>query len=120
MPHIPLFRSKEFENHSKRGLYGDVIEELDWSVGEILNTLKKEKLDRKTLVIFTSDNGPWTMMDREGGHSGLLRDGKASTYEGGIRVPFIARFPGHLPQGKICTEPAIMMDIFTTCLTLAE
>ena len=119
MPHIPLYRSEKFENQSLRGLYGDVIEELDWSIGQILNALKENGVDDNTLVIVTSDNGPWTMKDLAGGSAGLLRGGKASTFEGGIREPFIARFPGVLPEGEIRTEVGIMTDIFPTCLNLA-
>ena len=119
MPHVPLYRSDEFRGRSKRGLYGDVIEEIDWSVGEILDVLEKQNLDRNTLVLFTSDNGPWTTKLQEGGSSGLLRGAKGSTWEGGVREPFIARFPGRLPEGTVSTEMGTTMDIFATCLALA-
>jgi arylsulfatase A len=89
MPHVPLFRSSAFENRSAAGVYGDVVEELDWSVGEILNELRKSGLDRRTIVVFTSDNGPWTVYDQHGGSAGPLREGKGSTWEGGWRVPAI-------------------------------
>ncbi|MBN2011524.1 sulfatase-like hydrolase/transferase [candidate division KSB1 bacterium] len=119
MPHFPLFRSEKFVDISRRGLYGDVISELDWSVGQIMDCLKQQGLEKNTLLIFTSDNGPWTMKGVQGGSSGLLRGGKASTFEGGVREPFIARFPGKLPAGSINMEVATTMDLFTTCLTLA-
>ena len=118
LPHIPLFRDTAFEGVSKRGLYGDVIEEIDWSVGQVLKTLKAEGLDENTLVFFTSDNGPWLIFDTHGGSAGLLRDGKGSTWEGGMREPGIAWWPGKI---KPHTSHAITstMDIYTTCLTLA-
>ncbi len=119
MPHIPLFRSKEFQNHSARGLFGDVIEELDWSVGQILDTLRNLKLDKKTLVFFTSDNGPWLIMKLQGGSAGLLRDGKGSTWEGGMREPTIAWGPGRIPAGKVSQEVCSTMDLYTTSLKLA-
>lgn len=89
MPHFPVYASKEFQGTSEGGRYGDTIEELDWSVGQILSTLKKQGLDQNTLVIFTSDNGPWLIMKDQSGSAGPLRDGKASHYEGGFRVPCI-------------------------------
>jgi arylsulfatase A-like enzyme len=101
MPHLPLFRSKDFENRSAAGLYGDVIEELDWSVGEILNELRASGLDRRTLVVFTSDNGPWTVYDQQGGSAGPLREGKGSTWEGGLRVPGIFWSPGRVQPGAV-------------------
>ena len=96
-PHIPLYRSKGFEYVSTRGTYGDVIQEIDWSVGEILKTLKEEGIDDNTMVIFTSDNGPWKKFKTHGGSSGPLREGKGTTYEGGQREPFIVRWPGKVP-----------------------
>lgn len=107
MPHVPLFRSKDFENKSLRGIYGDVIEELDWSVGEILSALKKNGLDENTLVVFTSDNGPWLIFNEQGGSAGLLSGGKGGTMEGGMREPAILRWPGKL-------KPGVVMDIATT------
>lgn len=117
-PHIPLFASQDFAGKSSRGLYGDVIEELDWSVGEILNTLKAEGLEKNTFVFFTSDNGPWLVMKEEGGSAGLLREGKGCTWEGGMRVPAIAWWPGKIEAGK--TEPAMAttMDLHATALEL--
>jgi arylsulfatase A len=118
-PHVPLFASEKFRGKSPRGLYGDVVEELDWSVGEILKTLREEGLATNTLVVFTSDNGPWLTMDQAGGSAGLLRDGKGSTWEGGMRVPAIAWWPGRI-QPKVEHEFASMMDLFTTSLKLAS
>ncbi|MFN7140701.1 MAG: sulfatase, partial [Limisphaerales bacterium] len=118
-PHVPLFASKDFEGKSARGIYGDTVEELDWSVGQILQALRKEKLDKNTLVVFTSDNGPWLTRGITGGSGGLLRDGKGGTWEGGMRVPAIAWWPGNIPAGVINREIAGTMDLFTTALTLA-
>jgi len=98
-PHVPLFRSKEFEKRSLRGLFGDVVEEIDWSVGQVLETLRREKLAENTLVFFTSDNGPWLIKDLAGGSAGPLRDGKNSTWEGGMREPGIAWWPGKIKPG---------------------
>lgn len=118
-PHTPLFTSEEFSNTSKRGLYGDVVVELDWSVGQILETLKKLNIEKKTLVIFTSDNGPWLREKEEGGSAGLLFEGKASTYEGGFRVPAIAWWPGTIPANKTSTAIVNTMDLYPTLLGLA-
>ncbi|HID24500.1 MAG TPA: arylsulfatase, partial [Planctomycetaceae bacterium] len=119
MPHVPLFRSKRFAGRSLRGLYGDVVEEIDWGVGEILQTLRELKLDRQTIVWFTSDNGPWLIFDELGGSAGLLRDGKGSTWEGGMREPGIVWWPGRIPAGVVTRELATTMDIYTTSLKLA-
>ncbi|MBD0353499.1 MAG: sulfatase [Flavisolibacter sp.] len=122
-PHVPLYASKDFEGKSKRGLYGDVVEELDWSVGEILKELKKQKLDKNTFVIFTSDNGPWLMkglLDETSGSAGLLYEGKASTYEGGMRVPAIAWWPGTIKPNQISEAVATTMDLYPTILHLAK
>jgi len=119
LPHVPLFRSKAFEGHSARGLYGDVIEEIDWSVGQILETLRRLELDSRTLVFFTSDNGPWLVYNDHGGSAGLLREGKGSTWEGGMREPTLAWWPGRVEAGIISQELGSTMDIYTTCLELA-
>jgi uncharacterized sulfatase len=113
-PHVPLFVSKEFEGKSKAGLYGDVVEELDWSTGEILQSLSRLGLDKNTLVIFTSDNGPWWE-----GSGGQFRDRKGSSWEGGMRVPFIARWPGKIPAGLVSKEPAMNIDVFPSLLAAA-
>jgi len=119
MPHVPLFRSPEFEHRSKRGLFGDVIEEIDWSVGRVLETLKTLKLEEKTLVFFTSDNGPWLIFNEQGGSAGLLRDGKGSTWEGGMREPTLAWWPGTIKPGAICRDVVSTMDLFATAGALA-
>ena len=119
MPHVPLFRSPEFTGQSRRGLFGDVIEEIDWSVGQVLDTLRELKIDDNTLVFFTSDNGPWLIFDEQGGSAGLLRDGKGSTWEGGMREPTIAWWPGQVKPGSISRDAASTMDIFATLHALA-
>ena len=119
MPHVPLFASEQFLDTSRRGLYGDVIEEIDWSVGRILDTLDRLGLSENTLVMFTSDNGPWWHMKLHGGTSGLLRGAKGDTWEGGMREPMIARWPGKLPSGRICMEVGSTLDFFPTCAKLA-
>ena len=119
MPHVPLFASEKFKGKSAGGLYGDVIEEIDWSTGEILKTLKALGLDEKTLVIFTSDNGPWLVMKKRGGSAGPLRQGKGTTYEGGMREPCLMRWPGKIPAGKVCSEVAATIDLLPTLAALA-
>jgi len=119
MPHMPLHISEKFKGKSKRGLYGDVIEEIDWSVGRILKTLKSLFIDEKTLVLFTSDNGPWLSKGENGGSALPLRDGKGTTYEGGMRVPCIARWPGKIPAGKVCYELCAAIDLLPTIAKLA-
>jgi arylsulfatase A-like enzyme len=114
LPHVPLFRSAEFVDHSRRGLYGDVIEEVDWTVGRVLDTLRELELDDRTLVFFTSDNGPWLTFQEQGGSAGPLREGKGSTWEGGMREPAIAWWPGHIPGGRVTQELGCTMDLFTT------
>jgi arylsulfatase A len=118
-PHVPLFASDKFRGKSPRGLYGDVVEELDWSVGQVLDAVRAAGVEKNTLVFFTSDNGPWLIMGLAGGSAGLLRDGKGSTWEGGMRVPGIAWWPGRVPAGSVCREVASTMDLFTTCNLLA-
>ncbi len=118
MPHVPLFRSKKFVDKSLRGIYGDVIEEIDWSVGQVLQTLKKEGLDKKTMVVFTSDNGPWLVFEQHGGSAGLLRGGKGETFDGGMREPTIFWWPGKIKHGVV-TDVGSTMDIFTTACKLA-
>ena len=114
MPHVPLFVSERFKGKSEAGLYGDVIMELDWSVGQILQTLQDLGIDDNTLVIFTSDNGPWLSYGNHSGSAGLLREGKGTTWEGGMRVPFIARWPGRIPPDKTQPEPAMTIDMLPT------
>lgn len=114
MPHIPLFTSPEFAGKSKGGPYGDVIEELDHSMGEILKTLKALNIDEQTLVIFTSDNGPWDLKNGHGGSALPLRGFKFQTYEGGMRVPMIARWPGRIPANTECSEVGATIDLLPT------
>ena len=104
MPHVPLFVSDKFKGKTERGLFGDVIAEIDWSVGQILAALKKHGLDENTLVIFTSDNGPWLSYGNHAGSAGPLREGKGTTWDGGHRVPSLARWPGKIPAGSVCTR----------------
>lgn len=119
MPHVPIDASANFRGKSAGGLYGDVIEELDWSTGQILQTLKRLGLDENTLVIFSSDNGPWLVKKEHGGTAGPLRAGKGTTFEGGVREPCIARWPGKIKPGSVEDRPAIMLDWFPTFVKLA-
>ena len=114
MPHVPLFASEKFEGKSRRGLYGDVVEELDWSCGEVLKTVKELGIEDNTLVLFTSDNGPWLGKQLAGGSSGLFYEGKVSTWQGGYEVPAIARWPGKIPAGVTNQSFATTMDLFLT------
>jgi len=118
MPHVPLYVSDKFRGKSERGLYGDVIMEIDWSVGQILDALKKHKLDENTLVIYTSDNGPWLSYGDHAGSAGPLREGKGTTWDGGQREPTIMRWPGKIPAGKVCHELAATIDILPTVAKL--
>jgi arylsulfatase A-like enzyme len=118
-PHIPLYRSPDFKGRSAAGIYGDVIEEIDWSVGRILETLKEEKIAEKTLVIFTSDNGPWLTYGTHGGSAGLLRGGKGGTFEGGMREPTIFWWPGKIKPGVVM-EMGTTMDLLPTFCSLAN
>ena len=120
MPHIPIYASLDFKDKSKRGLYGDVIEELDWSVGEILNTLKTLGLEENTLVIYTSDNGPWDLKNGHGGSALPLRGYKFETYEGGMRVPMIAQWKGKIPSNSVCREVTSTIDILPTIAYLTD
>jgi arylsulfatase A-like enzyme len=118
-PHTPLFASEQFRGKSPRGRYGDVVEEIDWSVGQVLAAVRAAGIEKKTFVFFTSDNGPWLIRGRAGGSAGLLKDGKGSTYEGGMREPGIAWMPGKVAAGRVCREVAGTMDLFTTCAAWA-
>jgi len=112
MPHVPLYASEEFIGTSKRGLYGDVVQELDWSVGQILKSLREHGILENTLVIFSSDNGPWLAMKEDGGSAGDLREGKTFTFDGGMKVPTVAMWRNRIPEGIINTEVASQMDWF--------
>ena len=114
MPHFPMHASADFRGRSAAGLYGDAVEELDWSAGQILDTLDELGLAGKTLVIFSSDNGPWWQ-----GNPGYARGRKLLTFEGGFRVPFIATWPGVIPPGTSSGEMSMNFDLFPTCLRLA-
>jgi len=120
MPHVPLAVSPNFRGRSAGGLYGDVVEEIDSSVGEILAALRLHGIAEKTLVLFTSDNGPWLAKKDQAGSAGPLRDGKFSQFEGGHREPAIAWWPGRVPAGKTCTEFASTLDVLPTVLALAR
>lgn len=118
-PHVPLFAGDRFRGKTERGLFGDVIEEIDFAVGEILKTLKETGLDDRTLVLFTADNGPWLSYGDHAGSAGPLREGKGTCFEGGIREPMVARWPGRIPPGTVCREPAATIDILPTIAALA-
>lgn len=120
MPHVPIYSSNAFEGVSKRGPYGDVIEELDWSVGEIVKALEQAGLANNTLVVFSSDNGPWLVMGDEGGSNGGLRNGKGTTFEGGVRVPTLAQYPGTIEPGRIVDTPLSMLDWLPTFAQFAN
>lgn len=120
LPHVPLYVSEKFRGKSQKGMYGDVIMEIDWAVGEILSALQRNGLDEKTLVIFTSDNGPWLSYGEHAGSAGHLREGKGTVFEGGHRVPFIARWPGIIPANSECNEPAMTIDLFPTIARLID
>lgn len=119
LPHVPLFCADEFLGRSPRGLYGDVVEEVDWSVGQVLQTLLSEGLADRTLVWFTSDNGPWLTFGDHGGSAGLLKDGKGSTWEGGMREPSIAWWPGSIPGGRVSKALSSTLDLLPTFAALA-
>lgn len=119
MPHVPLFVSSKFKGKSERGLFGDVIQEIDWSVGEILKTLKQHSLDDNTLVLFSSDNGPWLSYGNHAGSAGPLREGKGTTWDGGHLEPTLARWPGKIPAGTICRELTSTIDVLPTFARLA-
>jgi arylsulfatase A-like enzyme len=114
MPHVPLGVSPKFAGKSGTGIYGDVLMEIDWSVGEILAALKRNGLDDNTFVIFASDNGPWLTYGNHGGTAGPLREGKGTEFEGGVREPCIMRWPGKVPPGRVLDTPAMTIDMFPT------
>ncbi len=120
LPHVPLFRHEDFAGHSRAGLYGDVIEEIDWSVGQILDELRDRNLAENTLVVFTSDNGPWLTFGDQGGSAGPLRNGKGTTFEGGMRVPGIFWMPGTVPTGATNTELASTLDLLPTFAAMSS
>ena len=119
-PHVPLGVSEKFKGKSKAGLYGDAVMEIDWSVGEIVNTVKKLGLSENTLILFTSDNGPWLTYGNHAGKTGGLREGKGSTFDGGQKVPFIAYMPGTIPSGKVESKMISALDILPTILSITN
>jgi len=119
MPHAPVFASKEFQGKSKGGRYGDVIEEIDWSVGQVMRAIKEAGIDEKTLIVFTSDNGPWSMFGPHGGSAGPLRGEKGTCWEGAYRVPGIFRWPGKIKPGVI-DGLAANLDLYATFAKLAN
>lgn len=119
MPHVPIFASEKFRGRSGAGLYGDVLEELDASVGDVLATLQRLELDQKTLVIFMSDNGPFLSYGEHAGSARPLREGKLTAFEGGVRVPCVVRWPGHVPAGRVSAETFMAIDWMPTLTELA-
>ena len=120
MPHVPLFVSEERAGHSGAGLYGDVIKEIDWSVGQVLKAIERAGVDDNTLVLFASDNGPWLSYGNHAGSAEPLREGKGTVFEGGVRVPFIARWSGVLNPGRVVDTPAMTIDVFPTLAGLID
>lgn len=118
MAHIPLGVSEKFRGKSEQGMYGDVMMEIDWSVGEILKALEENGIEENTIVIFTTDNGPWLNYGNHAGSAGGLREGKTTSWEGGQRVPFIAQWPGKIPAGKVCNKLACAIDLLPTFAAL--
>ncbi len=119
MPHVPIFASPDFRNRSTGGLYGDVVEELDSGIGDVLAALRRYGVEGNTLVIFASDNGPFLSYGNHAGSAGRLREGKLTTWEGGVRVPGIAYWPGRVPAGRTCDEPLMTIDLLPTLVKLA-
>ncbi|MFO7852409.1 MAG: sulfatase family protein [Bacteroidota bacterium] len=120
MPHIPIYASEEFEGKSPAGLYGDVIEEIDYNTGKILDALKEAGVDDNTMVIFSSDNGPWLSFKTHGGSAGAFRGGKQTNWEGGHRVPCIIRWPARIKEGTLITSQVTNMDILPTIMNIIE
>jgi arylsulfatase len=114
MPHVPLGVSDKFAGKSQQGMYGDVMMEIDWSVGEIIKALKTHGLEENTLVVFTTDNGPWLNFGNHAGSTGGLREGKGTSFEGGQKVPCIIKWPGVVPEGVICNNMASTIDLLPT------
>jgi arylsulfatase A len=118
MVHVPLHVSGKFRGKTRRGLFGDVVEEVDWSVGQILAAIKKDGLDDRTLVMFCSDNGPWLAFGEDAGSAYPLREGKFTSFDGGVREPTLMRWPGHIPQGRVCDAPLMTIDMLPTIARL--
>lgn len=120
MVHVPLGVSDKFRGKSGRGMFSDVMMEIDWSVGQVLEALKANGLKDNTIVLFASDNGPWLNFGNHAGSAGPLREGKGTMWEGGCRVPFIVRWPGHVPAGAVCNRMAATIDILPTFAEIAK
>ena len=120
MPHVPLAASEKFRGKSNAGLYGDVMLEMDWSVGEVLKTLSKEGVESNTLIIFTSDNGPWRSFGNHAGSSGGFREAKTTVFEGGQRVPCLMKWPGKIPKGLVCNKLSSSIDILPTLAAICH
>jgi arylsulfatase A len=116
---VPLYVSEKHRGSTAGGLFGDVIAEIDWSVGEIVAAVDRHGLADRTLVMFSADNGPWLSYGDHAGTAGSLREGKGTAFDGGVRVPFLARWPGHVPAGAVCREPAMTIDLLPTLAGLA-
>jgi arylsulfatase A-like enzyme len=119
MVHVPLYVSDKFRGTSKRGLFGDVVAEIDWSMGQILDALYKHDLDENTMVIFTADNGPWLSYGDHAGSAGPLREGKGTMFDGGCREPTVMWWPGRIPAGTVCKQPAMTIDLLPTIAHLS-
>ncbi|MCG6191574.1 sulfatase family protein, partial [Maribellus maritimus] len=120
LPHVPLYASERFKGKSKQGMYGDVMMEIDWGIGEIIKTLEATGLDKNTLVIFTSDNGPWLNYGNHAGTTGGLREGKGTSYEGGQRIPCLMMWNGVIPEGVVCNNLVSGIDILPTLAAIAD
>ncbi len=120
MPHVPLYVSPEFDNRTGRGMYADVLAEIDWSVGQVLAALDRHGLAENTIVIFASDNGPWLSYGNHAGSTGGLREGKGTTWEGGVRVPCLIRAPGRVARGSTFNRPCMTIDILPTIAAMAN
>ena len=120
MPHVPISVSSKFKGKSQQGLYGDVMMEIDWSVGQVMEALKKEGVDKNTLIVFTSDNGPWLNFGNHAGSAGGLREGKGTSFEGGQRVPCVMKWPNHIPAGTICNKLSCTIDLLPTFVGITK
>ena len=119
-PHVPLFVSDKHAGKTERGLFGDVITEIDWSMGQILKRLDHHGISENTMVIFTSDNGPWLSYGTHAGDTAGLREGKGTSWEGGVREPFVMKWPKKIPAGTVCNEPAMTIDLLPTIADLLD
>jgi arylsulfatase A-like enzyme len=120
MPHVPLHAYERFRGKSGHGLYGDVVEEIDWAVGEVVAALNRNRLEQDTLVLFTSDNGPWLSYGEHAGSAGPLREGKGTTWEGGVRTPTLMQWPGRITPGSVLSRPVMTIDVLPTVARLTH